>query len=49
MDLRWWPVAVAGLVCLGIAFALAMLLPMEQVRRRLRQLANTAYRKSVVE
>lgn len=42
MDLRWWPVAVAGLVCLGIAFALAMLLPMEQVRRRLRPLANTA-------
>ena len=36
MDLRWWPVAVAGLVCLAMAFALAMLLPMEQVRRRLR-------------
>lgn len=42
MDLRWWPVAVAGLVCLAVAFALAMLLPMEQVRRRLQPLANTA-------
>jgi hypothetical protein len=42
MDLRWWPVAVAGLVCLAVAFALALLLPMEQARRQLRPLANTA-------
>jgi hypothetical protein len=41
MDLRWWPVAVAGLVCLAVAFALAAL-PMEQARRQLRPLANTA-------
>jgi hypothetical protein len=41
MDLRWWPVAVAGLICLAVAFALA-LLPMEQARRQLRPLANTA-------
>ena len=42
MDLKWWPVAVAGLVCLAATFVLVMLLPMEQVRRRLRPLANTA-------
>lgn len=42
MDLKWWPVAVAGLVCLAATFTLVMLLPMEQVRRRLRPLANTA-------
>ncbi|HET6735396.1 hypothetical protein [Mycobacterium sp.] len=42
MDLKWWPVAVAGLACLAATFALVMLLPMEQVRRRLRPLANTA-------
>jgi hypothetical protein len=41
MDLRWWPVVVAGLVCLAAAIALAALLPMEQVRRQLRPLANT--------
>jgi hypothetical protein len=41
MDLRWWPVAIAGLVCLALVFVLAALLPMEQVRRRLRPLANT--------
>jgi hypothetical protein len=41
MDLRWWPIAVAGLVCLAVAFALALLLPMEQLRRQLRPLANT--------
>jgi hypothetical protein len=42
VDLRWWPVAVAGLICLAVAFALALLLPMEQARRQLRPLANTA-------
>jgi hypothetical protein len=41
MDLKWWPVAIAGLACLAATFALVMLLPMEQVRRRLRPLANT--------
>jgi hypothetical protein len=41
MDLKWWPVAFAGLVCLAAAFALATLLPMEQIRRQLRPLANT--------
>jgi hypothetical protein len=42
MDMRWWPVVVAGLVCLAAAIALAAQLPMEQVRRQLRPLANTA-------
>jgi hypothetical protein len=41
MDLRWWQVAAVGLACLAAAFALATLLPMEQVRRQLRPLANT--------
>ena len=41
MDLTWWPVALAGFGCLASAIALAMLLPMEQVRRQLRPLANT--------
>ncbi len=42
MDLTWWPVAVAGLVCLAAAIVLAMVLPMEQARRQLRKLANTS-------
>lgn len=41
MGLTWWPVAVAGFACLAAAIALAMVLPMEQVRRRLRRLANS--------
>jgi hypothetical protein len=41
MDLRWWPVAVAGLACLAAAIVLAALLPTEQARRQLRPLANT--------
>lgn len=41
MDLRWWPVAVAGLICLAAAVTLAVLVPMEQERRQLRPLANT--------
>lgn len=42
MVLTWWPVAVAGFTCLAIAVALALLLPMEQVRRQLRPMANTS-------
>jgi len=40
--LTWWPVAVAGFACLVVAVLLAALLPMEQVRRQLRRLANTS-------
>ena len=40
MDLKWWPVAVAGLCCLAICVALAALVPMRRVRRRLRPLAH---------
>jgi hypothetical protein len=42
VGLSWWPVAVAGFACLAAAIALAVLLPMEQVRRQLRPLANTS-------
>ena len=42
MDLRWWPVAVGGLACLATVIAVAVLLPMEQMRRRLVPLANTS-------
>ncbi|RDH77105.1 hypothetical protein DVS77_16860 [Mycolicibacterium moriokaense] len=42
MDLTWWPVAVAGFACLAVAVGLALLLPMEQVRRQLRRMANTS-------
>lgn len=42
MGLTWWPVAVAGFACLTVAVALAMLLPMEQVRRQLRLMANSS-------
>ena len=40
MELTWWPVALAGLVCLAIGVALAALLPMGSLRRRLRPLAH---------
>ena len=42
MALTWWPVAVAGFVCLAAAVALAFALPMEQARRQLRRLANSS-------
>ena len=42
MALTWWPVAIAGLVCAAVAIVLALLLPMEQVRRQLRRMANTS-------
>jgi hypothetical protein len=40
--LSWWPVALIGFGCLAGAVALAVLVPMEQVQRRLRSLANTS-------
>jgi hypothetical protein len=40
--LSWWPVAVLGFGCLAGAVALAVLVPMEQVQRRLLPLANTS-------
>ncbi|TFV55068.1 hypothetical protein E4P42_24075 [Mycobacterium sp. PS03-16] len=40
MDLRWWPIALAGSLCLLACFALAALLPLAPDRRRLRPLAN---------
>jgi hypothetical protein len=40
--LTWWPIAAAGLALLIVAVALAVLLPMEQARRQLRRMANTA-------
>jgi len=40
--LTWWPVAIAGLICAAAAVVLALLLPMEQVRRQLRRMANTS-------
>ena len=42
MGLTWWSVAIAGMACLAGAVALAMLLPMEQVRRQLRRMANSS-------
>ena len=42
MVLTWWPAFVAGFACLAVAVLLAVLLPMEQVRRQLRRLANTS-------
>jgi hypothetical protein len=42
VGLTWWPVAIAGMACLAVAVALAMLLPMEQVRRQLRRMANSS-------
>jgi hypothetical protein len=40
VELKWWPVAIAGLACLAIGIGLATLLPMPRVRRRLRPLAH---------
>ncbi|MBV9088516.1 MAG: hypothetical protein JO044_01210 [Mycobacteriaceae bacterium] len=40
MELTWWPVAIAGLLCLTICIALAMVLPTPQPHRRLRPLAH---------
>jgi hypothetical protein len=40
--LTWWPVAAVGIACLAAAVALAVLVPMEQVRRQLRRMANTS-------
>lgn len=42
MDLRWWPIAVIGLLGLLVCFALAVLLPLSPDRRRLRPMANIA-------
>lgn len=42
MALTWWPVAIAGFACVAVAVVLALLLPMEQVRRQLRRMANTS-------
>lgn len=42
MDLRWWPIAVIGLLSLLVCFALAVLLPLAPDRRRLRPMANIA-------
>ncbi len=42
MALTWWPVAIAGLICAAAAIVLALVLPMEQVRRQLRRMANTS-------
>lgn len=42
MGLIWWPLAIAGFACLAVAIAMALLLPVEQVRRQLRPMANTA-------
>jgi hypothetical protein len=42
VDLRWWPVALAGFACLAAVVVLAALLPLEQVRRRLLPLAHTS-------
>jgi hypothetical protein len=38
----WWPVAVIGILCLATAVVLAVLLPMDQIGRRLRPLANAS-------
>ncbi|BCI55934.1 hypothetical protein NIIDNTM18_52120 [Mycolicibacterium litorale] len=40
MDLRWWPIVIAGLLALLACFALAVLLPQAPDRRSLRPLAN---------
>ena len=42
MALSWWPVAVLGFGCLAAAVALAVAVPIEREKRRLRRLANTA-------
>lgn len=40
MELKWWPVIVAGALALAAAIAAGALLPMAQVRRALRPLAH---------
>jgi hypothetical protein len=40
VDLRWWAIAVAGLLCVAVGAATAWLLPVERVARRLRPLAH---------
>lgn len=42
MDLRWWLIAVAGIIALAACFALAVVLPLAPDRRALRPLANVA-------
>ncbi|KUI27770.1 hypothetical protein AU195_03970 [Mycobacterium sp. IS-1496] len=42
MDLRWWPIAVIGLLVLLGCFALAVWLPLAPDRRSLRPMANIA-------
>lgn len=40
MDLRWWPVALTGLVCLAVCVVLAVALPTARAERMLRPLAH---------
>ena len=40
MELRWWPVAVIGVLVLGTVIAVAALAPMARMARVLRPLAN---------
>lgn len=40
MDLRWWPIALAGVLALAVCLALAMALPSAQADRMLRPLAH---------
>lgn len=40
MDLRWWAIGAAGLLCLAVGAAAAWLLPVDRVARRLRPLAH---------
>lgn len=40
MDLKWWAIFVAGVLCLGIGAAAAWQLPVERMHRSLRPLAH---------
>ena len=40
MDLRWWPIALAGVLCLAVCVVLAVVLSGGQAQRRLRPLAH---------
>jgi hypothetical protein len=40
VDLRWWPVALAGLICLIACVALALIRPLDRADRGLRPLAH---------
>ncbi|MDG4669367.1 hypothetical protein [Mycobacterium sp. 236(2023)] len=40
MDLRWWPILVAGLLCLIVGAVAAWQLPVERIQRNLRPLAH---------